>query len=165
MGPTTTIIGTTNFIYLSFNYWSFRLRDCPVGIPYYLPPVLLCYDICPDTLYGENSTNLCMPCNSTCYNCSSFNICTSCDPLNNREINSTNCIPSPGYYESYAPSALPCSIPLPNCLICLNNATCTSCNTSYYINSAKTCTQCFSDCIECSLYNGTVQCSQCVKYY
>jgi hypothetical protein len=69
IGPTTTIVGSTQFIYMSFNYFTFKYRSCPSGIPYFLDSEQLCYDVCPDGYYANISTNLCLPCSYTCLTC------------------------------------------------------------------------------------------------
>jgi hypothetical protein len=36
MGATSAVTGNWNFLYLSFHYWSFKLRTCPTGYPFFL---------------------------------------------------------------------------------------------------------------------------------
>lgn len=58
----TSVSSTTSYYYLSFMYWSFKFRNCPNGYPYFLENVGLCYDICPDGMYGNITSYLCLPC-------------------------------------------------------------------------------------------------------
>ena len=36
VGAASAVSGNWNFLYLSFNYWSFKLRTCPTGYPFFL---------------------------------------------------------------------------------------------------------------------------------
>lgn len=115
IGNTTSISGTSNFTYMSFHYWTFKIRVCPVGTPFFYLQTELCYDVCPDGTYGNTTTYLCLPCNYTCLTCSAFNVCTNCNTTLNRDKNDTTCPASPGYFDNGTSDTILCSSVLANC--------------------------------------------------
>lgn len=83
---------------ISFMYFSFKLRVCPTGYPYFSTSTQLCYDICPNGMYGNITTLLCLDCHPSCSICNSNASC--------------NC--TVGYYLAANNSCQACS--LANCL-------------------------------------------------
>lgn len=105
-----------NFKYLSFMYWSFKKRQCPVGYSYFEISTLTCYDVCPDGKYPDNVLYICPACSYSCLTCSSYSVCTNCDPATNRFQNGTTCPPNSGYFDNGTANTIACNSVLPNCL-------------------------------------------------
>jgi hypothetical protein len=116
IGTTTTIGGTDAYIYLKFMYWSFKLRACPVGYPYFDPILLICYDVCQNGFYGDLATAQCLKCLYSCTTCSSYSVCTNCNPVTNRYLNGSSCLPNPGYFDNQTANAVLCTVVLSQCL-------------------------------------------------
>lgn len=98
ISSTTSVSNSNNYQKLSFMYWSFKLRVCPVGYPYFDAPSLLCYDACLPGKYADPVTLQCLACKYTCKTCSSYSVCTDCDPVTFRYLNGTSCLPNSGYF-------------------------------------------------------------------
>ncbi len=152
IGTTTSVASTTMFTYLSFMYWSFKLRVCPTGFPYFEPPTLLCYDVCPNGYYGDPVQLMCLKCHYSCLTCSAYTTCTSCDPAANRILSSSSCIPNTGYYDNSTTIAVLCTSIDTNCQTCANTTTfsCQICADGYYLDSTGGCTVCSSTCATCT---------------
>lgn len=167
IAATTSVSSNIAFTYLSFMYWSFKKRVCPVGYPYFQVSTLLCFDVCPGGMYGDNATMMCLACNYMCLTCSSFNVCTNCDPATNRYQNGTTCPPNPGYFDNSTADAVACNAVLPQCLACADNVTCTNCSSGTYIAANGSCQFCnasITNCTACSMPS-TVLCDTCATGY
>jgi hypothetical protein len=127
----------------------------------------MCYDVCPDGTFPNNTILTCPPCNYTCLTCSSFNVCTNCNASTNRYQNGSACPPSPGYFDNNTAMTVPCSTVLSQCLICTSSTNCISCNTGYYPNT--TCLPCNSKityCTDCAInLTMVVTCVDCEYGY
>lgn len=53
-----------------------------------------CLSTCPDTYYGESTTNTCDKCHSECYTCSgkTNKLCKSCKSESTRFLLDTSCV-------------------------------------------------------------------------
>lgn len=167
IGTTTSVASSSMYKYLSFMYWSFKLRVCPTGYPYFIASTLLCYDICPDGMYGNATSLMCLLCDYTCLTCNSNTntSCLTCNSTNNRNLTGTSCPPSFGYYENYTANTLLCSLVLTNCLACTNNATCTNCTSGYYIDAINTCKLCNTSLTNCLNCTSSTLCTVCAAGY
>lgn len=163
IGTTTSISSTISFTYLSFMYWSYKLRQCPAGYPLFELATSLCYDVCPDGTYSNSTIYMCLPCSYTCLTCSSFSVCTNCNLTTNRFQNGTTCPPSPGYFDNGTSNTVPCSTVLPGCTSCTDNTTCLTCNSSYYIlgTSCTLCSISITNCTTCIVTLGALTCTAC----
>jgi hypothetical protein len=152
LGETTSVSSTSGYQTLMFMYWSFRLRVCPTGYPYFELPTLLCYDVCPDGTYPNDTILTCPACNYTCRTCSSFNVCTDCNITTNRYLNGTACPPNPGFFDNNTAIAVPCTVGSINCT---NLSICLNCNSGFYLK-AGICIDCHNTYSNCNLCTQTI---------
>lgn len=115
ISTTTSVASSSAYKYLSFMYWSFKLRVCPAGYPYFIASTLLCYDICPDGMFGNTTSLMCAACHYSCLTCSAFTTCVTCNTTANRYLNGTSCPPNYGYYDNLTVITILCSSVLANC--------------------------------------------------
>ena len=138
--------------------------DIPLGYYYNSTLKLLQPSFCPDGQYINSTDILCYPCKITCKTCVIDINCSTCNASNFRVFNNLTgqCDPLPGYYESGAKAALPCSI---GCFSCINNSVCLECfngtnraltngsceaiNGFYTINGTVNALPCSSTCLTC----------------
>lgn len=145
IAATTTITSTIAFKHLTFMYWSFKLRVCPAGYPYFQPSTLLCLDICPNGQYGDNSSLMCMPCHYSCLTCSAFATCLTCDPAANRNLTTNACPPLLGFYDNRTAVAVSCAPQIANCIDCTNSTgtiACVTCAAGFYLDATGQCSPC-----------------------
>lgn len=146
-------------------YWSFKLRQCPAGYPYFQPALLICYDICPDGYYGDNTTWMCKPCHYSCLTCSAYSTCLTCNSLAFRVLTTTSCPPISGYYDNNTSIAVPCNTTTIYCTSCQNVSavfTCLNCSSGYYVSAPTQCSVCISPCLTCT---SATTCITCVTGY
>ena len=122
---------------------------------------------CKPRTYYYPSYDRCRACHFTCYRCrylSSYGYgCTTCNATSDhRYLSGSKCLPLPGYYESGASAALPCS---QNCWLCKSASYCYQClpgfifDYGFYLNSSTLkCVACPYDCEACYPSGG---CSLC----
>ena len=146
-------------------YWSFKMRVCPTGYPYFQVATLLCFDVCPDGTYPNNTIYTCPPCNYTCLTCSAFNVCTNCNLTTNRYQNGTACPPNAGYFDNNTAIAVLCSSVIPQCGTCDSATNCLTCQTGYYVSGSTTCTLCNTSIPNCASCTIPSQCSACIVGY
>lgn len=147
-------------------YWTFRLRVCPTGYPYFDSSTLLCYDICPNGKYPDIPTLQCLPCLYSCVTCSSYSVCTNCSSTDFRVLIANNCPPIPGYYDNSTSTAVPCSVSVANCTDCYlsgSSVVCITCGSEYYADPVTGgCIICPFGCANCI---SATMCTVCISGY
>ena len=132
------------FSKMKFSYMHHKTRTCPAAFPYYNISELLCYDVCNDRWYGDPVTMTCKPCLYDCLSCTNASACSACSNSSDfRELASSRCQPTPGYYDdgTNSSAAKPCTSP---CATCQSTGTnCLSCTTGYYLSG--------NNCLSCNL--------------
>ena len=104
---------------------------------YYLQPSgTSCLTTCPTGYFGNQTTNACSACNSTCLTCSgpTSGECTSCGTgtFLNPYTNSCNATCPEGTYKTVSPNR--CNICDPGCVLCTGagNSNCVGCRPGYF---------------------------------
>jgi hypothetical protein len=156
----TNIAGSTSATGSLFTWTglAFEFKECNATTPYYLQSQDLCYDICPNRYYENNTQMLCLTCaNYDCLKCLANGTCTSCDSTNDhRDLSAGRCVPQTGYYDNGVAVALSCTS---SCLTCVNaSTTCTSCHSGFYLSSSA-CQPCIANCAACTNGTGCGTCS------
>lgn len=166
IGITTTVSSTVNFKYLSFMYWTFRLRVCPTGFPYFDAITLLCYDVCAGGKYMDIPTLQCLPCHYSCQNCTAYLTCVTCDTAAYRALVGSACPPIAGYYDNLTSTAVACNSTFTNCTTCdtiPGVLTCYTCSMGTYLDPITTlCQPCATGCADCT---SATQCNICLTGY
>ena len=135
----------------------------------------LCYTVCPARFYKDSSTRTCQNCAYDCYTCGNSSLCQTCNKtVDNRVIslNTSRCVPAPGYYESFLTIAFSCS---KGCRTCLSSKSCIFCFDNYYLfnfscfsscperyyndSQGNACFKCSYDCYTCQRENICISCN------
>ena len=105
-----TATSQNQFNHFTIDYILMLTYFCPYSTPYSIPSQGVCTDQCPARTF-VNGTNLqCDSCPYQCYTCDSSLGCLSCNAATDfRYLNSSNCLPMPGYYESFLTVSGSCS--------------------------------------------------------
>lgn len=147
-------MSANSFKAFGFNYLIMEEQYCGDLTPYLMVATNICYDVCPERYYNNDTSMECTPCSVDCYNCTTNGngSCTLCNATYDfRVFNNVTlrCDPLPGYYNPAASSsvALPCNNA--TCLTCTSLTACTSCHPAFYL-SGTTCVACMANCLNCT---------------
>jgi hypothetical protein len=168
----------TNPNYFYYNYssdsqslvilrgFNHRVRQCPLGLDYYQPSTVLCFDLCPSYNHVDSANLLCEECHYSCFSCSAAgnaSACLSCGAGDNRLYSNSSCECATGYYDNSTAVCLQCNS---ECLTCSDLSGCLSCNTSEgraLSNGSCLCSSAYytngTNCFSCSQLQGCLQCS------
>ena len=115
---------------------------------------------CPSGFYTVSANYSCPACLFSCGTCTNATDCVSCDPLSNRVLSGTQCVPNSGFYENNTHNATVCVSP---CVTCTSASACLTCVVGFYI-SGTTCTLCstIANCTQCS---SSTNCTLCQSGY
>ena len=122
---TSLFNASTEFLFTESNL---EITDLSHSNLYACASTTLCLAICAPRYYYNNMTNTCSICPYDCYTCNNLQQCTSCNTNDHRYLNTTRCLPNPGFYETYQSITLQC----PNgCSSCASSTNCTGCHSGY----------------------------------